>query len=569
LDRRALPEPDYALREVDNEYVAPRSLIEQKLAAIWSKILKIENIGIHDNFFNIGGDSIISIQVVSRARAEGIHFSVKDVFSHPTIAGLATVAESSRTEATLKPDQELTRGEVPLTPIQEWFFKRDLVEYHYFNQAILLQVSEKLDMPLLRQAFRLLVTHHDALRYRYKKRESSWVQYCADEGSFSLDEIDLSHSENLEVDIERTCASIQKSLNINQGPLVKAALIDCGKTKPQRLFIVIHHLVIDGVSWGILIEDLEKIYSALASKKLPTFPPKSHSYQQWSHALQIYAQSKQIEDEMAYWENIDKKIAQLPQDFNRGKARSAETQRVRVSLNKTETTNLLQKVPEAYRTQINDILLASLALSSGDWTQDYRVSLYLEGHGREDIIEEMDLSRTIGWFTSIFPVNLKISAPDDIGEAIKEVKETLRQIPHKGIGYGILRYLKKSAFSSYPSLSFNYLGQRDKITSSSSKFVHAKESYGATTGGENAPSHHLIVNGRIQDDVLQVDFFYSPNHYQKQTIQKLAQNYEKRLKQIIDHCSDKNNYGYTPSDFTLSGLGKEKLSELLESIERG
>jgi amino acid adenylation domain-containing protein/non-ribosomal peptide synthase protein (TIGR01720 family) len=578
IDRQALPSPDLSQRQLEDEYVAPQSQIEKELFSIWSDVLKIEKIGIHDNFFRIGGDSIISIQLISRARLKGIYLSVKDIFNYPTIASLAAVAKTEEDNNTFKPDQNVTLGEVPLTPIQHWFFNKNFREHNYFNQSVLLEADERIDRVLLNKAFSLLISHHDALRFRYTFSGQQWKQECfPQEDEFVCQTIDLSNSPDLPFAIERECSHIQQSLDIKDGPVIKAALFDCGQKNPKRLFIVVHHLVVDGVSWRILKEDLERLYSQLAEGKTPHLLPKTHSYQQWALALTHYAESKSVQDEIPFWHEIEEHAPLLPTDFNYGLGTGATASTIFVALSQSETSDLLQRTPKAYRTQINDILLTALVLTIGDWTTEYSVGLALEGHGREDIIKDIDLSRTIGWFTTIFPIHLTIKNPQNLEESIKTVKETLRQIPNKGIGYGVLSYLKNSSSTSLspsfsqvlqPELNFNYLGQWDNSNSQDGLFSFAPESTGCSVSDKNKLSYLLNINCEVKNGILQFFWTYSCNHYHQETIKKLSHNFINRLKQLIAHCCQEEVFGYTPSDFKLAQLSTDALDRKLEILSK-
>ncbi|MBL8676442.1 MAG: non-ribosomal peptide synthetase, partial [Alphaproteobacteria bacterium] len=542
--------------------------LEQELCSIWKEVLKIEQIGIHDNFFRIGGDSIISIQMVSKARLKGIHFAVKDVFNHPTIAALASVAKTQEDILTFKPEQGAVTGDVPLTPIQHWFFKNNLEDRNHFNQAVLLQSPRKIDLSHLSQVFSLLLSHHDALRFRYhQERQGDWIQASVAElEPFSVQEIDFSHTlseDQLAQNIEEHASLIQQTLNIEKGPLIQVVLFNCGKEKSQRLLIVIHHLVVDGVSWRILLEDLERLYSQLAKGETPFLLPKTHSYQQWAQSLKEYASSQTLQEEAPYWQKIVESTQPLPIDFDHGPATGKSARTVVLSLTEEETSLLLQRVPKAYRTQINDILLTALVLAIGDWTGKYALTLSLEGHGREDIIKDVDLSRTIGWFTSLFPVHLSLENPTDLGEAIKTVKENLRQLPHKGIGYGILSYLTHDKLdfsrSSYPSLSFNYLGQWDNTLTQEGLFTFSRESAGRSVSEQNKQAFLLDINGEVRQGALQLFWSYSTNHYHDHTIETLAQRFIDRLRSLIDYCCQDNVFGYTPSDFDFIPMDRLKL----------
>ena len=316
--------------------------------------------------------------------------------------------------------------------------------------------------------------------------------------------------------------------------------------EPSRLLIVIHHLAVDGVSWRILLDDLQQL---LAGQSLSS---KTHSYRDWGNALVSYASSANLLKELAYWKEVATSVVPLPTDFDKGPATGSYIDTVFVSLSESETQALLKEVHHSYRTEINDILLTALLLSVGDWTKSYNFSFFLEGHGREEIIAGLDLSRTIGWFTSIFPVTLKIEDPTNLAEVIKSTKEHLRHIPNKGIGYGILKYLDPENSLSCdlsPGLSFNYLGQWDNTTEESSSLTFASESSGVSTSLLNKTDILLNLNGEVRDSVFTMAWSYSQNHYHRETIQTLSKSFITRLREVINFCTQSDVFGYTPSDF--------------------
>jgi len=573
VDRKSLPSPDFATRSLENELVAPKNENERELCEIWRTILGIEKVGIRDHFFRLGGDSIISIQLVSKARQKDIIFSVKDVFNHPTIEALASVAQSKEKSGILQAQQGEISGKVPLTPIQHWFFKQALAKPHHFNQAVLLQIKGKLDTSILIRALRDLIVHHDGLRMVYRQEEGVWCQeYKPIQKQDILIEADLSiyKGQRLSAEIIRVCNEAQGSFDLAEGVLIKVVLMSCSD-ESQRLLIVLHHLVIDGVSWRILLEDLEKLYYQSAQGETVSLSQKTYSYQQWSGILQDYAKSPVLQEEESYWEAIEEKIKPLLIDKLMVKELEDRLQTIQVTLSREETRLLLQKVPAAYRTEINDILLTALALAIKEWTGKQGVSISLEGHGREEIVAGIDVSRTIGWLTSMFPVYLDISEAQDTSNALKIIKETLRSIPYKGIGYGILKYLRHTKeISNFPSISFNYLGQW--VEQQGKLWKLAREAAGVSVAPENKNSYLLDINAEIREGQLQIYWTFNEKHFAYETIEKVGNNFIKYLQNIIQHCCQEGVYGYTPSDFNLVSLTQEVLDHnfgkepLLEEI---
>jgi amino acid adenylation domain-containing protein/non-ribosomal peptide synthase protein (TIGR01720 family) len=578
VDRRALPAPDTTRPELAGAYVAPRTSVEELLAGIWADVLGLEKVGIHDNFFEVGGDSILSIQIIARAKQAGLALTPKQLFGHQTIAELATVAG---TTSVFQAEQGLVTGEVLLTPIQRWFFEQEFAEPHHWNQAMLLEVPPTLDLVLLQGVVQQLLVHHDALRLRFVRSASGWQQINAlPDEAVPCTWVDLSSLPEAEQTpaIEAAATELQASLNLESGPLVRVALLDLGLNQPSRLLFVIHHLAVDGVSWRILLEDLQTGYQQLSRGEAIALPPKTTSFQNWAQSLSEYAQSPALEQELDYWLDSSRSaVAPLPVDYPAGRDANTVTSACNVSvlLSTEETRALLQEVPKAYHTQINDVLLTALVQTFAQWSGDHCLLVDLEGHGREEILEAVDLSRTVGWFTTIFPVLLELQE-DDPGEALKSVKEQLHGIPHRGIGYGLLRYLKEDAAITeklrvlpQPEVSFNYLGQFDQVVSPDALFQLAKESSGPEHSHLGSRSHLLDVSALVAGGQLQLGWTYSSNLHQRATIESLAEGFVMGLRSLITYCQSPEAGGYTPSDFPEINLNQEKLDEVLAEIDLG
>ncbi|WP_199335631.1 non-ribosomal peptide synthetase [Nostoc sp. FACHB-110] len=572
IDRRALPQPE-ARTGIETDIVLPRTPIEEKLAQIWTQVLRIEQIGIYDNFFELGGDSILSIQIISRAKIAGIELTVKQLFANPTIAQLATVATPSKATST---QQGLVTGTSPLTPIQHWFFEQNLPQRHHFNQSFLLAVPSDLNIEILEQAWQQIVLHHDALRLRFTQTDSTWQQNHTDHtNNIQIQRFDLSQIADSEVEtaIESIANQIQASLNLSEN-LVKVAFFSLGIDKQARLLIVIHHLVIDGVSWRILLEDLQTAYQQLSEGQKVQLPAKTTSFKDWAQQLTQYANSEVLNSELDYWLSVRyESVESIPIDYTQGVNITASAKTLTVSLDETQTQALLQDVPKAYKTQINDILLTALALVLNRWTDADSVLFNLEGHGREEIIDGADLSRTVGWFTTIFPVIIELGNTDDLGTLIKSIKEQLRSIPNKGIGYGLLRYLSQDAeisaqLQAFPQaeISFNYLGQFDQLLDESSWLQPANESSGNTDSLKGQRPHLLDVNAMIYNEQLQIEWTYSSNIHQQETIEDVAQEFIEILQEIIAHCVSQENTKFTPTDFPLINFNQLEIDQILQNL---
>ncbi|WP_445009164.1 amino acid adenylation domain-containing protein [Pseudomonas rhodesiae] len=548
LDRKALPKP-----EVTHHYIAPQSALEQQIAAIWADVLGVEQVGVNDNFFERGGDSIISIQVVSRARAAGIHFTAKALFQHQTVRSLARVAQL---HAVAVIDQGPVQGQTPLLPFQQLFFERDLPQPHHWNQSLLLTPRQPLQAARLEAALQALMLHHDVLRLRFSQHGAEWKAEHAEPASGLLWHATVPDTQALTA----RCEEAQRSLALN-GPLLRVLLADLPDGS-QRLLLVMHHLVVDGVSWRVVLEDLQSLYRQHA------LPAKTTSFKAWAERVQGYAHSEAIQSQKHFWlQQLDGMHTDLPCRDPHG-ARPGRLARTLVSrLDAERTRQLLQQAPAAYRTRINDLLLTALARVICQWTGHASSLIQLEGHGREDLFDDIDLSRTLGWFTSVFPVRL--TPADSMADSIKQIKEQLRAIPDNGLGFGALRYLgddaTRQAFSRLPvpRITFNYLGQVDaSFDQPDGLFATASESAGAEQSPDAPLSNWLTVNGQVYGGELHMGWTFSPLMFDPEVIEALSVAFSRELTALIAHCCTPGNSGVTVSDFPLARLNQQQLESL-------
>ncbi|MBW4667898.1 MAG: amino acid adenylation domain-containing protein [Cyanomargarita calcarea GSE-NOS-MK-12-04C] len=572
VDRRSLPAPpDLSERILTSSFDLPRLSEEKILVGIWSEILGVEA-GIHDNFFELGGDSILSVRVVALANKAGLQLTPKQLFQHQTIAELASVV--GRTAISVPAQQDAVTGLVPLTPIQQRFFAEKLSEPHHYNQSLLLEVPPDLKPQILEQVVQHLLVHHDALRLRFTVSNTGWQQVnLAPEKTVPFTTINLSDvpPNEQQVALESAVAQLQMTLNLSDGPLMRVALFDLGRDFPGRLLLIVHHLAVDGVSWRILLEDLTTIYHQCSHSEAIQLPSKTTSFKDWSHRLTTYSQSATLATELNYW-LPQSQVTDLPVDYSALEETNtvASSARVSVSLTEEQTQILLQEVSSAYNTQINDVLLTALVRSFAKWTGKPALLVDLEGHGREELFDDVDLSRTVGWFTTLFPVLLDLQQTDGLGEALISIKEQLRRLPKRGIGYGLLRYLSqdttvRSQLQALPQaqVSFNYLGQFDRLLSESAVVLGlAKESNTALFSPQGRRSYLLEVNGLVISRRLQMYWTYSQKFHQLSTIERLSQGFIEELQALIDHCQSPDAGGHTLSDFPLANLDEDKFRKI-------
>ncbi len=569
-DLRALPAPGWGA-EPGRAHRAPSTPAEEALAAVWRGVLGAERIGVEDNFFELGGDSILAIQVVARARRAGLHLTPRQLFEHQTVAGLARVAG---TEAPVDAEQGTVRGPVELTPIQAWFFARDLPERHHFNMSALLEARSPLEAGALAAAVAGVVAHHDALRMRFRPEADGWRQENAGlEGPAPFGVADLSAlpEEAQRAALESASAALQRSLDLERGPLARFQLFARGEGRSQRLLVAAHHLVVDGVSWRILLEDLAAAYGQAAAGEAVSLPPKTTSFRRWAARLADHARSGGFDAELPFWSSeARREVAPLPVDFPAGRDADLEgsARSVAVSLDADETAALLHEVPRAYRTRIDDVLLTALARALAAWTGDGRVLVEMEGHGREELFPDADLSRTVGWFTAAYPVLLDVRGAPAAGDALRAVKEQLRAVPSRGIGHGALRWLgaepARADLSALPraEVSFNYLGQFDQVLAGEAAFALARESAGAALAPDGRRTHPLGVTGGVMGGRLQVRWSYGPALLRAGTVEGVSGRFLAELRGLIAHCTSEGAGGFTPSDFPLAGLDPARLDAL-------
>jgi amino acid adenylation domain-containing protein/non-ribosomal peptide synthase protein (TIGR01720 family) len=576
IDRRALLALESEHQDLEIRFVAPRTSEEERLVEIWVSVLGRKSIGIHDNFFELGGDSILSIQVISRANHVGLQLKPKHLFQYQTIAELAAIVTQPITRQI---DQGLVTGKVPVTPIQHWFFEQKLPHPHHFNQAVLLEVSADMTPKLLEPIVSQLLQHHDALRLRFTKNDE---QLITDNASAITDNCllitDLSEIEPCEqhTTIEAIASELQTSLSLSEGPLLRVALFYLGHNSPNRLLFIVHHFAVDGVSWRILLEDFATAYQQMSHGKAIVLPPKTTSFKQWAESLTEYAQSELLTTELDYWLDnlLPFKVVSLPVDYPSTVAVNTRASKAQLSvfLSEQDTRALLFEVPPAYHTQINDVLLTALAQTFTQWTGNSTCFIDLEGHGREGLFEDIndiDLSRTVGWFTSICPVLLDIgTVSKHHGELLKSIKEQLRRIPNQGIGYGLLKYLNSESATRLQALPqaqilFNYLGQFHQVLSERPFLGVAQEKIGATQSFLGNRRYLFEINAILHNKQLQIDWSYSKNCHQQSTIERLAQDFIATLLSLIAHCQSPEAGGYTSSDFPLASLSQATLDRIL------
>ncbi|TDV57554.1 non-ribosomal peptide synthase protein (TIGR01720 family)/amino acid adenylation domain-containing protein [Actinophytocola oryzae] len=506
------------VREVPDEvpYVPPRTPVEATLAVVFAQVLGAARVGVRDNFFALGGDSILSIQLVTAARELGLVFTSRDVFAHQTVAGLAAHAQPAHGHLV---EHGPVEGDVPLTPIQRWFLDGHTVHPDWFHQACPIDLGMPVHPEALAAAVRALTEHHDALRMRFT-REPGWRQENAPSG---LDGAVAGH-----------------------GPLFDARIIG-----ERGVRLRAHHLVVDGVSWRVIAEDLRTAHRQAVAGTEIRLPARTSAFRDWAHHLADHTASGGFATERDYWAAVAREDGTVPRDRD-GANTTASERSVEVALDRETTAALLRDVPRVFRSEVNDVLLTALAAALCPWAGRDRVLVHLEGHGREELFDGVDLSRTVGWFTTLFPVVLSTPGNEWAG-ALTAARERLGAIPNRGIGYGALRFLTgEDGLATDAAVSFNYLGRFGADTGELELAAHP-----------DAPRAHLIdIVGQVQQDELLLTWHYSANRHDKATVAALAAAMADALRHIAAQCSRPSALTRSPKDFPLVRLDQAAVDRL-------
>jgi iturin family lipopeptide synthetase B len=573
VDRKALPPVEKGVMAGGRELVGPRNAVEEALVECWKDVLKRAEVSVKDNFFDLGGDSIRAILVSGRMKQRGYTLRVGDILKYPVLEDLAGCARRSEREAV----QGVIEGDVELTAVQRWFLDGRAQQKHHYNQSVLLRREGFLDRQLVEGCLSALAVHHDGLRMVYRQQDGEWRQYNRGlgEGSlYELREYDLRGDADGVARMGVLSDELQGSMELSEGPLLRAGLFHM--EDGDRLLLAIHHLVVDGVSWRILLEDLSMAYEQLERGETVKLPAKSDSFREWAGRLREYAQAEAVLEEAAYWRAVVKGEERRPGlaaavvadgEGNGGGGRGGG----QMELSREMTEWLLREVNGVYHTEINDILLTALVRSGVEVFGGDGLLVELEGHGREEVLEEVNVTRTVGWFTTIYPVRLAAVEGEDWTQTLVRVKEELRGIPNKGIGYGLLRYVRAGGGELLggeleADVTFNYLGDFGegvgRKEGGKEWFAYSEEWHGRERADQEIGSEKVAVNGMIVSGRLRLELSYSHRRYRKEQMTEWMRRYQGCLEEGIGRLRAEGRRHVTPSDLTYKGLRMEEVAEL-------
>ncbi|CAA6802065.1 MAG: Siderophore biosynthesis non-ribosomal peptide synthetase modules [uncultured Sulfurovum sp.] len=530
--------------EVDHK-VEPQTPLEIELCQIYEDVLGVE-VGIEDSFFLFGGDSIKAIQISSRLMSLGYKMDIKDLFKYPKIREIIPFIVKHRREIS----QQEVRGDIALTPIQKWFFDLEVEDKSHFNQDLLLEVDGKIKNKKLTKIIKKLFVHHDVLRTSYQNNKLY---------NHAIEDIEVNcaHYKIIAKDeIKEITRSLAESIELENAPLIKFAIIE--SEHKNYFYMVAHHLIIDAVSWRILVEDLTTLYHK------QTLPFKTNSFKAYVNALENVSQ-KAVNDEFKFWESRNFDFL-LPTDYVIEKRINKNLLSLSFQLDKAITQDILHNINFAYNTNTQDILLMALNLALFKSFGLEKSIVAMESHGREEGLLDLNLSRTVGWFTALYPVLIEYRSLD-LSSQIKIQKEHLREIPNNGIGYGISKYLQHNNLNFSKEILFNYLGQYDD--ENKSLFTLSKEETTPLWGDEFISEFKLDISVVIINQELQFKVQYEVHEYEKKSIESFVDNYKHSLLKIVEHCKSKSKSELTPDDIDDKTFDVNSLNDFLSNLDVG
>lgn len=558
VDRRNLPAPDTTAPSLNDPREQPGTPVEEQLREMWKHILGVPNLGIHDNFFELGGDSIQSLRLVSMAAQAGWKIRPKQVFDHPTIAALAQVLELRSAQAP-PTETDIDTGNIPLLPVQSDFFALQAPNPSHWNQAVLLKTGADFSAAMAESAWRRVIERHDAFRLRFQWETAGWRQWLAESAECPFVCAPLA-------DMDSYVEQAHTSLNVQRGPLAASVYCEGPAGEPGRWLIVAHHLITDGVSWRVWLEEL-----ALACQSLDATVHEETSFAAWAVRLRREAAKPETLAEAPYWIAVTEGPGNnLPVETPAQPTRNTErsVQSIQTCFDVAATARLLRELPVLYRCRVEDLLLSALSAALENWTGG-SVLVDLEGHGREQSLGGGELSQTIGWFTTIFPVRLPTAGDDSWGR-LRAIKETLRSVPRNGIGYGLLRDFApdptlraRLTAGQRAAVSFNYLGQLDQVLASGGPFEPAPEGSGMARSAHTPRRYLIDVVAKIAGGRLQVEWLYSQAMHSAAQVEAAAAAFHKELSTLLTRQSAAT--AVIPSDFPFAKLDAAALAKIVET----
>lgn len=559
INYQGLPDP-IAAQKVASRDLNPKNKIEELLLDAWRAVFNDININVTDNFFELGGDSIKAVQIISRIQGSAFELKVKDILTFQSIEQISLHVQLSVSHDAY--EQGIVEGEKKLSPIESWFFNQHFDNHNYYNQSVLLKFNREVDVNLLKKAFKKLIEHHDSLRLNYNSSQHTlFYNNTHLDKNFEIEkhQIKLPKVDAFSVNCP-PFTDIKGSFDISKSLLIKAAIAQINDTQ-KLLFITIHHLVTDGLSWRILLEDLYTIYSALENNIPVRLFRKTATLLDWEKALSGYAASERLGVDKKFWHTYESLNFSVPVDFETPDWSIKNLHQLSGNLNEEETEFLLKGAHSAYKTDVAMLLNMAAALTLKEWTGLNVVVIEQENYGRQ--LESIDTSRTLGWFTAMYPLKLELTA-DSLGAQIMSVKEQIKCVPNAGIGYNIKKYYNQPLGNEANQLSeirLNYLGQFG-TEMENTLFSFCDGLTGSDIDPKNQMTTKLELNLMVLSGKLVLNVSYNKTAHKEASVIWFIRQFFASLEQILQHLKGQEEIYFTPSDFDSVSLNQDELDDL-------
>lgn len=548
VDKQMLPEIQIS---VDTEYCAPETRIQEIMTDIFAEVLGIECIGIDDDFFQMGGDSIKSIRIASKLREKRIQVKMRDIMQLGNIREIAEIAVVENNVSYAQ--KEYTGIITPLYSHKMFFEQWDFEEPEYFNQALMFQIHN-LDEVALCAALDAIVVHHDMLRTICRNGKME-ILSSKDVKGYELYSVDLKEilPEQRKQIVEQKCTKVHKSMDLENGPLMKVILFY--EENYVHLWIAVHHILIDGVSWYILQEDLELGYKQYLEQQSIQLPEKTASFQLWSESLKHYAESSDFAEELKYWREIESQLGycSIVTEIENTEGVCND---IEFNVDSDVFEQLLSCLAGSYDMQT--LLLAALNMATYRQFGLSKIAVQLESHGREEILPNLSVDRTVGWFSVAYPILFNGSEDADI--CIREIKETLQKIPNHGMGYGIAVSSGKISSAHTPDILFNFMNSLKE--NHQSLLEHSDYPIGEEVSRYNHFGNSFMWNLEEQQGYLKVVLTYDGRKIDVETAEKYCKEYQLAITNIVLAASSSNQFMLEVDEDEMSGI-----AELLDGVE--
>ncbi len=557
IDFNNLPLPVKSNRELSSSSSKEASSIEQSLINIWQEVLDFSPISVDDNFFEIGGDSILSIQIVSKARKLGLKLAPNLIFDYQTISRLATQVDIEDKETSDHREKKIV-GRIPLTPIQHWFFEEHVNAPQHWNQSLIINNVSQYQVNFLKQSFELLVKNHDGLRQAFEKVNDQWFSRITEEFSNDLFQVIPFSSEST---IDEHLKKVNESFILSDGNLFKVIYFENKNIESCRLVIIAHHLVVDSISWSIILDEVHNLYHQLINNSNLTI--SNSSFGTWAQVINNEKSLFPFEEDLSFWMSQTANQSIIGTQNKMEPVLENEIRSKTISIDVQNTELLLTSANDAFHTTPFDLMLLALQYALERSIGLESILIGIEKHGRKTVDQKVDLSQTIGWLTSYFPLALTLQKEKGMGDNLSNLKEHIRSIPNDGLSYGALRYLANKPLKQKPELIFNYSGNSSGHKNDPFQFNSLTNH---TRSNDSERHHPLEINANIRLNQFELKLDYSPKYFTKEKVEALLFQYEKSLLEILVFCTNQHESQYTSSDFPEANLSTEDLQNLFNQI---